>query len=153
VVAKYQKIPIEPISRLYFFIFLTVIIFYGAWKVPLFSGDMLIPVIYFFTAFFLAGLFLFIGKFFLKDKTLNLLGLTVGTGNVGNLGVPLSIALFDIQAAAPASLSVVGFILYVNTIGFFIALKGKYNTKQALIKIIKLPALYSFALGIFLFVR
>lgn len=148
--ARGLKIRIEDLAKLYFYVFLPPIVFYGVYTVPFFSGVMFLPLIYFAAATILALIFLLIGKKIFKDATAYLLSLTVGMGNVGNLGVPLSIALFGKLAAGPAALTVVGFLLYANTVGFFIASKGHYTTKDALVKIAKLPSLYAFVLAVIL---
>jgi predicted permease len=45
-------------------------------------------------------------------------------------------------------LSVLGIILYENSLGFFIAARGKHSVKESIYKVLKLPALYAFFLGL-----
>src|SRR6185369_8361240 len=147
-IAKRFKINLEIISRFYIFVFLSPVVFYGVLKTPLFSGGMLIPAIFFFVSTLISIIFLFIGKSLWKDATANLLSFTSGTGNVGNFGVTLSISLLGLAATAPAIMVNVGVILYIQTIGFFIASKGKYSIKQSIINLAKLAPLYAFFIGI-----
>lgn len=148
VAGRRLRLDMETLARVYLYVFLTPVVFYGVLKVPLFSGGMIIPLLFFLVSSIISILFLFIGKIFWKDQTANLLSFTTGTGNVGNFGVPLAIAVLGSAATGPAIMANVGVIFYVQTLGFFIASKGKYSIKQSLINLAKLFPLYAFLLGI-----
>jgi hypothetical protein len=148
VAGKKLRLDIETLARVYLYVFLTPVVFYGVLKVPLFSGGMLIPVLFFIISSIISIIFLFVGKLFWKDSTANLLSFTTGTGNVGNFGVPLAIAVLGSAATGPAIMANVGVIFYIQTLGFFIASKGKYSVKQSLINLAKLFPLYAFIFGI-----
>ena len=57
----------------------------------------------------------------------------------------MSIALFGPEAGVLAILTTLGFILFENTLGFFITARGNYTVNQSLERLLKLPTLYAFA--------
>jgi len=150
ITAKAIKINFEKLAKFFIYVLSPPVFFYGALQVNLHSGELFLPVIYFITQFVLAILFLFIGKRLFKDGTEYLLALTVGINNVGNMGIPLTIAILGPKSLGPTVLILFGSIFYSSTIGFFLASKGHYNTKEAFINTLKLPTLYAFMLGILL---
>lgn len=149
-IAKVFKINIEKIGKIYLYILLPPVVFYGTQQVSLFSGEMVAPLLYFCIATFMAFTFLFIGKKFLKRSTAYLLAFTASVNNIGYIGIPLATALYGPKAVGPAALTIVGSQLYYNTFGYFIASRGHYSTKDALRNTIRLPSLYALFLG-FLF--
>lgn len=150
IAGKKLNIGINSISKIYFYIFQPVVVFYGTQQISIYSGDILLPAIYFLIATILTIFFLYIGAYFFKDSTKYLFALTGSVSNVGNFGLPLAIALFGIKAAAPAIFAVVGAQIHTFTVGYFVASKGNYSTKQSIIGILKLPSVYAFISGILL---
>jgi hypothetical protein len=47
-------------------------------------------------------------------------------------------------------MALLGVTLYENSLGYFITARGQYSARESLNKIIKLPSLYAFLLGLFL---
>jgi predicted permease len=45
---------------------------------------------------------------------------------------------------------IAGLSLYDNTLGFYISASGKYSASDSIIKVLKLPSIYSFILAIFI---
>jgi len=43
-----------------------------------------------------------------------------------------------------------GFTLYESTIGFFVAARGRHTIRESIIRLLKLPTVYAFALHWFL---
>ncbi len=141
----------ETIAKLLIYIIAPVIIFFGALKVEINFANMSFPFLFYFVCCFICILFYFIGKFFYKtDSTKNILAFTSGTGNTGYFGLPVIGILFGDQAFNLAIIMILGTILYENTLGFFITAKGNHTIEESLIKVVKLPGLYAFALGIIL---
>ncbi len=104
-------------------------------------------VLYIFgSAIAFATLFLF-GKYW-NDPTGNILAFSAGTGNTGYFGIPLALLFFDTNLANIYIFTVLASLLYENTTGFYVTAKGNFTAKESLIKIIKLPILYAFVIGI-----
>jgi len=145
---KKFRISQEFLAKIFFYILMPVVVFYGVLKVPLLSDDILLPLFYFVISVVFSLLYWFIGGYFWKDTTKNLLAFTNGISNVGNLGTPLAIALFGREATGPAVLITIGGIFYINTVGYYIALKGHFSAKDSLYKLLRLPSFYAFFLAI-----
>ncbi|HQH27364.1 MAG TPA: AEC family transporter [Oligoflexia bacterium] len=80
----------------------------------------------------------------------NLLGFACADANSGYFGIPVGIALFGENALSAIVLSSFGFILYENTIGFYLTARGKHTAQESLIKVLRLPSVYAFILGLVL---
>ena len=69
-------------------------------------------------------------------------------GNTGNLGIPLSIAIFGLSSVAIVTLINLMNILVVYTIGVYIYSRGNFSVKTSLLNIVKLPILWFAILAI-----
>jgi predicted permease len=97
----------------------------------------------------IALLFLVVGTFvFKKDSTKNLLAFASGSGNTGYFGLPVVLILFGNQAFSIAVLCSLGYILYESSVGFFLMAKGNYTAKKSLTRVVKLPSVYAFFIGL-----
>ena len=83
-----------------------------------------------------------------NDASINTLSFTCGTGNTGYFGIPLSMILLSPESANLFIFATLGSLLYVNTTGFYVTAKGSFTARQSIIKVIKLPLLYAFILGL-----
>ena len=83
-----------------------------------------------------------------NDASINTLSFTCGTGNTGYFGIPLSMILLSPESANIFIFATLGSLLYENTTGFYVTAKGSFTAKQSIIKVIKLPLLYAFILGL-----
>ena len=86
--------------------------------------------------------------FYKKEGTKNILAFTAGAANVGYFGLPVAMMIFSDKVFSLVVLSVMGFILYESTLGFFISANGSHSVRASLIKTAKLPAIYAFVLGL-----
>jgi len=77
------------------------------------------------------------------------LAFTAGAGNTGYFGLPVVLALFGQDQLGTAVFVILGIILYENSLGFFITARGQHTGREALAKVLRLPALYAFFLGLF----
>ncbi len=109
----------------------------------------MLPVIFFVVGTVLATIFYFIGTIFWKTSERNILAFTSGTGNTGYFGLPLIIALVGARAQSVAVLSTLGVVLYESTVGYYFIARHSATVKVAIQKVLHLPALYAFILGVF----
>jgi predicted permease len=143
---KAQK---ETIAKLLIYIIAPAIIFYGTYSAKINLASLSLPILFFVLCCLISLLFLAIGTFvFKKDSTKNILAFTSGTGNTGYFGLPVVLTLFGDQAFSLAVLSLLGFILYANTVGFFLTAKGNHTVKESVIKVVKLPTIYAVFIGL-----
>ena len=96
----------------------------------------------------ISATFYLIGKFFWQGAERNVLAFTSGVGNVGYFGLPLIIVLFGEQYLPEAVLSILGFILYENSVGYYLVARGHFKPRDAFIKMCRLPSMYAFILGL-----
>lgn len=88
------------------------------------------------------------GRLLWKDPRANLFGFTGGTANTGYFGLPMVFALFDEKQIAVAVFIIIGMTAYEFTVGYFISAKGVMNTRESLLRILKLPVIYAALAGI-----
>lgn len=145
---RYTGLRKELVSFVVIYVLAPVIVFNGVNSAPIAVDSFSLPLLFFFLCCLLCLLFLYIGSLFWTDKTKNLLGFAGGDANVGLFGLPIAIALFDKATVNLVVLAIVGFMLYENTLGFYIVAKGNYSAKTSFLRIVTLPTLYAFLLGV-----
>jgi malate permease and related proteins len=149
IASKKLKAQKETISAILIYIIAPVVIFAGTSQAELNLAILSLPLVFFLTCCLFCFIFYYFGKYFYPDdSTRNILAFTAGTGNTGYFGLPVTLMLFGEQAFSIAVLAILGFILYENTLGFFITARGHHTASEALMKVIKLPTIYAFLLGI-----
>jgi len=141
----------KSIARLLIYIINPAIVFYGTFKAEINFANLSLPILFFCVACAISLIFWWIGKLVWKsDTTKNILAFSVGNANEGYFGLPLVIILFDEKIFSIVVLSVLGIVLYINTLGFFIMARGRNTLAGSLMRIAKLPTIYTFSLGILL---
>lgn len=80
----------------------------------------------------------------------SMIPLAVGTGNTGYFGIPLALLLFGEQGLALYIVCMLGTTLFENSLGFYLAARGRFGVRDCLRKVARLPSLYAFALAVLL---
>ena len=106
------------------------------------------PLFFFLLSSTLAFILLFVFKRIYSDNTANLLAFSTSTGNTGNIGIPLAILFLEPHLVDVFIFTVLASILYQNSVGYYITAKGHFTAKESIKKVLKLPVLYAFILGI-----
>jgi malate permease and related proteins len=145
---KLLKIHKESIASLLIYFITPVIIFHGIFTTKISPGILILPVLYFSVASCFCILFYKLGSFFWKGSTKNILAFASGTGNSGYFGLPVAVAIFGDRAIGIVALIILGTVLYENSLGFFITARGHHTVRESIDKLIKLPSLYAFFLGL-----
>jgi predicted permease len=148
IAGKYLEVKKESIAPLLIYIISPIVVFNGVITTTLNKATLSLPVLYFVLACVLCLTFYFIGKLIWSGSEKNILAFTAGTGNTGYFGLPVVLVLFGDQFLGIAVLSILGFVLFENSLGFFMTAKGQYSSRDALMKVLKLPTLYAFFLGL-----
>jgi len=145
---KYLAVQRESVASLLIYIIGPLVVLSATMSVEINASVAFLPIaLYVFgSVVAFATLFLF-GKYW-NDPTGNILAFSAGTGNTGYFGIPLALLFFDTNLANIYIFTVLASLLYENTTGFYVTAKGNFTAKQSLIKIIKLPILYAFVIGI-----
>ncbi len=127
-------------------VFLT---FWGLLKRPIDTQLLLAPALY--IAISLIALLLMIPlarMVFSEPKERSIATVAALIGNTGNLGVPLSIALFGEQSIPYVTLINLMNIFVVYTIGVFFYSRGEFSVRGSLLNIVKLPILWAAMMAI-----
>jgi malate permease and related proteins len=145
---RYFGISKESIAYLVIYFIAPIVIFTGILTTEITWGTLSIPIIIFLVCTIVSFTMYFLGGKIWHDATKNVFAFGAGSSNTGFFGVPVAIALFGKDILGLVALTVVGTALFSNSVGFFIAAKGKHTTKEALQKLFRLPILYALLLGI-----
>jgi malate permease and related proteins len=145
---KFLGVKKESIASLLIYIITPLVVLNGVVTTKITPSVISLPLLFFVLCSLMAVTFLYIGGKLWKDSTKNILAFTAGTGNTGYFGIPVALALFDQSVLGLVVLSILGFVLYENSVGFFITASGSFTSRQALHKVLRLPSLYAFFLGL-----
>lgn len=140
----------ETVSKLMLYIFVPLIILNGVSNTQLNVNILSLPLIIFGICTGLCFLFYWMSGFLWQDSTKNLVAFSAGTGNTGYFGLPLALLLFDDQGEGIYIIAILGVTIYENSLGFYMIARGKHSTQACLAKLLKLPAIYALAGGLFL---
>ena len=136
------------IAKLRLFILAPLIVFNATISVKLDASVLFLPLFFFLLSSTLAFILLFVFKRIYSDNTANLLAFSTSTGNTGNIGIPLAILFLEPHLVDVFIFTVLASILYQNSVGYYITAKGHFTAKESIKKVLKLPVLYAFILGI-----
>lgn len=148
IAGKQLEISRDSIARLMLYVLNPIVVFNGMCLVKLEAGVLFLPVLVAVISSILCLVFYRLAGYFWNDETKSLVGFTAGNGNTGYFGLPIALLLFDDQGEAIYILAILGVTLFENTLGFYIFMHHSISKKECLIKLLKLPTLYAFLLGI-----
>ncbi len=148
---KLFKIDRETIGKTLIYILAPIIVFYGAFTTEISFTTLSLPILFFFICCYVSILFFIIGKFVYKeDATKNILAFASGSGNAGYFGLPVIATILGDKEFAISVMLILGVILYENTLGFYITARGGYSKYESIRKVVRLPSIYAFFIGIIL---
>lgn len=140
----------ESIANILMYILGPIVVFSAAISVKINLAVIFLPIFFYLFCSILAFIILFIFKNSWNDPTGNILSFSGATGNTGYFGIPLAIIFFPSELADIYIFTVLASFLFEGTTGFYVTAKGNFTVKQSLQKIIKLPVIYAFILGLVL---
>lgn len=146
---RWLEVKKESIAPILIYVVAPVIVFSGVIATPINISIISLPILFFIVACGMCLLFYRISGLIWKGAEKNILAFTAGAGNTGYFGLPVALALFGQDQLGTAVFVILGIILYENSLGFFITARGQHTGREALMKVLKLPALYAFFLGLF----
>jgi predicted permease len=145
---KYLHIKKESIATILLYFISPVVIFNGIFTTALSLSTFSIPVLYFLLCSITTAVAYILAGFVWKDGTRNVLAFTAGSANTGFFGLPVAVAFFGNYVIGIMALIIVGTGLFQSTIGFFLAARSKHTRKDSILKVLQLPMLYAFLLGV-----
>jgi predicted permease len=147
---KLLKIDRSSIISVLFYLVTPIVFFDTGVNTKLHVGYLLLPIIFFLLASLLCLLYLHYAKKIWHDQRSSILAFAAGSSNTGYFGLPIALMFFDIQTVGIYMLASTGMSIFDYTVGAYVMARGHYTKKQALYKLLKLPMLYAFTLGIML---
>lgn len=109
-----------------------------------------LPFFFFGISVLLCFLFLKMAGRFQPSPAKNIIAFSAGNCNSGYFGLPAAIALFGDQAVIYSVMISFGFILYENTVGYYVTARGNYDPRESWRRVKRLPVIYAFVVGLFL---
>lgn len=148
IAGKFLHVKKESIATLVIYLVAPVVFFHGVYTTHISLSALSSPLLVFAICCCVSLLLYVIGSIFWKDSTKNILAFIAADGNSGYFGLPVALLLFPSSYIGLFIFAGLGVLIYESTLGFFIAARGEYTVKDSLKKLIKLPVLYSIALGL-----
>jgi predicted permease len=140
----------DSIAKILLFILAPIIVFNATISVTLDSTVIFLPIFFFLLSTIIAFSSLVYFRKIYSDNTANLLAFSTATGNTGNIGIPLAILFLDSHVVDVFIFTVLASLLYQNSVGYYITAKGNFTAKESIKKVLKLPVLHAFLLGLIL---
>ena len=125
-------------------------IFWGLTKEPINYEFVLSPIFFLICMGSTLLLMLLYSKFLFSSKTdENIFLATALIGNTGNLGIPLGIALFGVESVPYTSIINIANIFFMYTISVYFFARDRYNFKDSIKSIFKIPVIWFAVFAIF----
>lgn len=147
VAGKYFRVSKEFVATVVIYVISPIIFFNAAATAPITIGTMLLPFATLLICCCICLLFLLIGGVFWKDETKNILAFIAPDANTGYFGLPVALLVLDKTLVEVYIVAILGILVYENTLGFFIAARGRHTHKESIVKLLTLPIVYAVALG------
>ena len=148
ILTRYLKVKRDFIATLLIYILGPIVILFATLSIEINLQLVFLPLFVFFFGTTIAFYILRRYKNDWNDASINTLAFTCGTGNTGYFGIPLAMILLSPQSANIFIFATLASLLYENTTGFYVTAKGSFTARQSIMKVIKLPLLYSFIAGV-----
>ena len=150
IAAKVLNVRKEMLAPLVIYLLTPILFFQGVMDTPLSGGRIFLPLVIFVLASSFAVATYVFGRVIFKKPALNILAFSAGNANSGYFGFPLAYLLYGEDGLGLAVLVALGFVIYENSVGFYLVARGRHSAREALRRLFRLPALYAFALALLL---
>jgi len=150
IAGRYLQASGKHIAGIMLYIMTPSVVFSGVMAAPLSAEVILLPFLTFAMCCLIAFVHLVIAKRVITDDSASIIPLSVGTGNTGYFGIPVALLLFGQEGLALYIVCMLGTTLFENSVGFYLAARGRYSLKDALVRVARLPSVYAFVLAVML---
>jgi|GEM_PF-134216 len=148
IAGRYLQVKRESIAPLLLYIVVPIVTFKAIFLQKLSYQILSYPVFMLGISLALSLLFFYIGKKFFDSEHAGLLSLCAGLANVGYFGLPLVLITHGEEALGIVMLLILGTAIHESSFAFLIAARGKYSRREALMKTLRLPAIYTSLLAL-----
>lgn len=146
--SHYLHVKRDIVAFLLVYILGPIVIFFATISIEINLQMAFLPLFIFLFGTTIAFYILIRYKKYWNDSSLNTLAFTCGTGNTGYFGIPMAMILLDPKLANIYIFVTLASLLYENTTGFYVTAKSTFTAKQSFFKVLRLPLVYAFILGI-----
>jgi predicted permease len=150
IAGRYLEVSGRHIAGMMLYIVTPSVVFSGVMAAPLSTEVILLPALVFGFCTLIALIHMALARRFLTDGSAAVIPLSVGTGNTGYFGIPVALLLFGEEGLALYIVCMLGTTLFENSVGFYLAARGKYSIRDALLRVARLPSVYAFAAAVLL---
>jgi len=147
---RYLEASGKHIAGIMLYIVTPSVVFSGVMAAPLSPEVIFLPFLIFAMSCVLGVLQLKLAKRVITDGSASLIPLCVGSGNTGYFGVPVALLLFGEEGLGLYIVCMLGTTLFENSVGFYLAARGRHDLKSALWRVVKLPSVYAFLAAVLL---
>ncbi|HBM49283.1 MULTISPECIES: AEC family transporter [unclassified Marinobacter] len=144
IAGRYLEASGRHIAGIMLYIVTPSVVFSGVMAAPLSPEVILLPFLVFGISSLLGIVQLKLARKVLTDGSANIIPLCVGSGNTGYFGVPVALLLFGEEGLGLYIVCMLGTTLFENSVGFYLAARGRYSIQDALWRVLKLPSVYAF---------
>lgn len=141
---RYLDVSGRNIAGLMLYIITPAVIFSGVIVAPLTPAVLMLPLVVWMVCAVMGQVFLRVGRQILKDERANIVSLTTATGNTGYFGIPVALLLFGQEGMGLYIVCMLGTTLYENTLGFYVAARGRQPARECFMRVLRLPSVYAF---------
>ncbi|PCM44768.1 AEC family transporter [Marinobacter sp. ANT_B65] len=144
VAGRYLDASGKHIAGIMLYIVTPSVVFSGVMAAPLSAEVIFLPFLVFGLSSVLGILQLKLARRVITDGSASIIPLCVGSGNTGYFGVPVALLLFGEEGLGLYIVCMLGTTLFENSVGFYLAARGRYDLKESLWRVVKLPSVYAF---------
>lgn len=149
VASRYLKVRKEDIATLLIYLIGPGVVFSAVLSTPLTLARLSLPFLFFVLCGGISLGVFFGARQILSVKHRSIASFACASANTGFFGIPLTLYLLGADYVGLTILCALGFILFENSLGFYLAARGNSTVRESLQKVIRLPTLYAFFLGVF----
>ncbi|PPK53496.1 AEC family transporter [Marinobacter persicus] len=150
IAGRYLQASGRHIAGIMLYIVTPSVVFSGVMAAPLSPEVILLPGLVFGFCTLVALGHMVLARRLLSDGSAAVIPLSVGTGNTGYFGIPVALLLFGEEGLALYIVCMLGTTLFENSVGFYLAARGKYSIRDALVRVARLPSVYAFVAAVLL---
>ncbi|PXX93685.1 transporter [Marinobacter vulgaris] len=150
IAGRYLEASGKHIAGIMLYIVTPSVVFSGVMAAPLSLEVIMLPGLVFAFCTLMALVHMALARRWLSDGSASIIPLSVGTGNTGYFGIPVALLLFGQEGLALYIVCMLGTTLFENSVGFYLAARGKYSIGDALARVAKLPSVYAFLVAVVL---
>ncbi|KEF31778.1 MAG: AEC family transporter [Gammaproteobacteria bacterium] len=144
IAGRYLEASGRHIAGIMLYIITPSVVFSGVMAAPLSPAVVLLPLLVFGICSVMGLLHLTLARKVIHDGSASIIPLSVGTGNTGYFGIPVALLLFGEEGLGLYIVCMLGTTLFENSVGFYLAARGRYELRDALKRVAKLPSVYAF---------